>query len=191
MKNTKFFIFSLILPLFACDITGDNTDVASEIKIAETVIYDFRQVKIEKGRPIYEVEGELGETFTKDQLMKITGVEFKQYDKEQVVTTEGTATSVNFKTDTENATLIGKMKFQSNTEGISLESEWLDWQNEEKILKGDTENPVRLKKDSGTILEGKGFRAYADTKTAYFDNGMTGVIIPETADSEEEAENEE
>lgn len=175
-------IFISAFFLFSCDVTGDNTDVAKEISIAETVIKDFRQVRVEKGRAVYEVNAKRAESFSEEQLTKIYDLVFKQFDKDEQVATEGTALQVDYNIETENATVNGEMDFHSLSEGVRLKSTWLEWENEKKTLTGKTDIPVRLEKDGGTILEGKGFKAYTDTKTVLFENGMWGIFIPEDND---------
>lgn len=179
MKRPLIVCFLILFALFSCDVSGDNTDIATEIQIAETVIYDFRQVRIEKGRPVYEIRAKRGETFTGEQVMKVFDARFKQYDKERKIITEGTATQADYHIDSEDATLIGPMDFRSNTEKVRLQSTWLNWESETKIVSGNDNDAVRLEKENGTHLRGKGFKAYTETKTVYFNNGMTGVFIPE------------
>lgn len=190
MFKKTLYILTLLGTLFSCDITGENTDVAEEIQIAETVIYDFRQVKVEKGRVLYEIEAERAETFAEEDMTKIYNMKFEQYDKDKELSAEGQATLVDYNIENENATVDGEMSFTSNTEGVTLTSSWLDWNNEKKTLTGKDDIPVRLEKKSGTVLEGRGFQAITDTKTVSFSNGMEGVFVPDKDEKESDDEDE-
>lgn len=174
-----FFYFLILLTWLSCDVSGENTDVAQEIKIAETVINDFRQVKIKNGRPLYEIKAQKAETFIKENNMRVYGVEFSQFDKNQEVVSDGIATKVDFNTSSENATIEGYMRFHSKKEKVYIESQWLDWNNERKRLTGKSDIPVKIEKEDGTVLEGSGFSATTDNKTITFSNGMKGVFIPQ------------
>lgn len=195
MIQKLFFLFSFsFLVLFfpsGCAVSGESGEVAEEIKIAETVLSNFRQVKVKKGRPLYEVKAEKAETFSKENLMKVYNMEMTQYGKENKIASKGIAERVDFNTDSENAVVSGNMEFKSLTEKVTLRSQWLRWENKEKILMGRDDIPVALEKEGGTHLEGKGFKAVTETKTITFSRGMKGVFVPEKAEDSNNIEEAE
>lgn len=170
----------------SCDVSGENTDVAKEIKIAETVINDFTQVKIKHGRPLYEIKAQKAETFTQENNMRVYDVQFSQFDKNKEVASDGVATKVDFNKNSENATIEGYMRFHSKKEKVYLESQWLDWNNDKKRLTGKSDIPVKIEREDGTVLEGNGFTAITDSKTITFSNGMKGVFLPSKESGNEE-----
>ena len=177
--TNKVFILLFIFTLFSCRIDKDESDIAEEIKIAESVIYNFEQYSIKKGKLQYKIKAEKAESFLKDEITIIHNMEFSQYDKEKKLVATGKAKRVEYSMDSENALIDGEVEFVSITEGVTVSSIWLDWDNEKKILKGKEDVAVILQKKSGTTLEGKGFEAQIETKTISFSNGMQGVFVPE------------
>lgn len=180
------FSFFFIIFTLSCNVSGESGELAEEIKIAETVLNDFRQVKVKKGRPLYEIKAEKAETFSKENLMKLYNMEFVQFNKGKKNVSEGTAERVDFNIDSENAIANGNMEFKSLTEKVTVRSQWLRWENKEKILTGREDLPVELEKEGGTHLKGKGFKAVAETKTVTFSKGMKGIFVPESSNEKGE-----
>lgn len=189
MRNLTVFIsFLFIVFLMACDIDTDASP-AESIEIAETIVYELNQIKVEKGRVLYEIDAERAETYAAEDLTRIFNMEFTQYDKDGKVVAEGNASKVEYNVETENAVVDGEMQFASVTEGVTLVSSWLEWNNEKKTLTGKDDVPVRLEKESGTVLEGMGFQALTDTKTVSFSKGMKGVFVPDKKSENEDSKN--
>jgi len=189
MKFTKLFSLIIIpLSLFSCNLDNENSDIAEEIKIAESVIYNFKQYSVKKGKIQYIITADKAETFEEDDKTIIYNMTFSQFDKEKKEVATGKAEKVEYNVESENAIIDGDVIFTSKTEGVSVSSTWLDWNNEKKILKGKNDVPVKLEKESGTILEGKGFQAEVETKTISFSNGMKGVFVPENKKDDKDEE---
>jgi len=157
--------------------------------IPDTVVFDFSHTVVERGLPRFRLEASRGESYQALKKMKLTDVRFTEYTasgretSEVEVSTEGHADSAVFYTDTESAELSGSVRFYSAADGVTVESGYLKWDGEARILESRADTVTSLSDDDGTRLSGSGFTADAARKSFAFENRADGRYV---APAEEE-----
>ena len=134
--------------------------------------------------PSFRITAESAETYRKKKETILSGITFIEYDNEGKIITTGTADSAIFFTDTEDAELKGGLYFYSSNEKAKVYSEYLYWNNEERVLIGKPEDTVRLERDSGSIISGKEFIANFKINEFVFNKSVTGVFVTEEENGE-------
>ena len=177
----------LYLLLAGCCIDYDEAMIAEDLAedIPDTILYDFTQVEVKDGKPLYRIQAEKAESFEKQYISNLTSVQFQEFDVEGEIITMGWADRVTYFTNTEDAEMEGNLAFHSKREEGSVSGEYLYWENETKILKSKTEYTVELKKDSGSNITGTGFEADFTTEHIIFTGKTEGTWVDEEEDSAE------
>ena len=177
----------LYLLLMGCSIDYDEAMIADDLAedIPDTILYDFTQVEVKEGKPLYRIQAEKAESFEKQYISNLTSVQFQEFDEEREIITMGWADRVTYFTNTEDAEMEGNLTFHSKREEGSVSGEYLYWENETKILKSKTEYTVELEKDSGSNITGTGFEADFTTEHIIFTGKTEGIWVDEEEDSAE------
>jgi len=162
--------------------TAMADDLAEDVP--DTIVFGFSHTVVENGSPRFRLEAERGESYQAQKKMKLTGVRFTEYIAgKREVATEGNADLAVFYTDTESAELSGSVRFHSSHDGITVESGYLEWDGEARVLKSRAETVTSLTDDDGTSLSGAGFSADAAHRSFSFDNRADGrFVTPEKAE---------
>ena len=166
----------LYILLTGCSIDYDEAMIAEDLAedIPDTILYDFTQVEVKEGKPLYRIQAEKAESFEKQYISNLTSVLFQEFDEEGEIITMGWADRVTYFTNTEDAEMEGNLAFHSKREEGSVSGEYLYWENETKILKSKTEYTVELEKDSGSNITGTGFEADFTTEHIIFTGKTEG-----------------
>jgi LPS export ABC transporter protein LptC len=173
-----FFVFSACSLDYGSDLAEDLGD-----GIPDTVVLDFSHTVVENGVPRFRLEAARGESYQSLKKMKLTDVRFTEYSASEAeksgveIATEGHADSAVFYTDTESAELSGAVRFYSAADGVTVESGYLKWDGEARILESRAETVTSLSDDDGTKLSGSGFKADAARKSFSFDNRADGRYV--------------
>lgn len=181
--------FGAVLALPGCSLDygeGLAGDLAEDVP--DTVVMGFVHTVVENGVPRFRLEAERGESFQAKRLMRLRGVRFTEYapstrsagsagnaeDGLPAVSAEGRADSAVLYTDTESAELSGAVRFYSSGDGVRVESGYLEWDGEERVLRSRTDSVTTLIDDDGSRLSGAGFEADAARRSFAFRSGAEG-----------------
>jgi hypothetical protein len=80
--------------------------------------------------------------------------------------------------------LEGAVSFYSSAHEAGIETDYLFWNDEERTLEAKPENLVRVERDSGTVVEGRGFSADLRRAVVRFEDGVEGTVVTEDEDDE-------
>lgn len=180
--RTKGVIIALIIMLISvCSLEYQEAMVADNIEetVPDTIVIDFRHVVVQQGRIIATLEAQRAETYGKKHETILTGVRFYEHDGTGEIVTEGRADRAVFHSNSENAEMSGNILFQSESEGIRIIAENLRWLKDEKKLASAPGQFVRLEKEDGSFVEGKGFSADFKTKSIRFLSEVKGLYVQE------------
>lgn len=178
-------IASAILILVGCSL---DYGVAMAEDLAEdtpdTVLLGFSHTVVENGLPRFRLEAERGESYQTLKKMKLTGVSFTEYEPgSKKISAQGSADSAIFYTDTESAELSGSVRFHAFQDGLTVESGYLEWDGQERLLRSRAETVTSLKDKDGSSLSGAGFSADANRRAFTFGNRADGhYAAPESAE---------
>ena len=149
---------ALLLPS-ACSL--DYGAVQGEEKIAETVP-DTVAIEVthkvhQDGRLALEFEAGRTETYGAQKRMILEEVRFVEYGDDSAPATSGEARRVVYHTDTENAEISGSVRVRSESEKAGIAAAALAWENKPRLLTAPPEAVVRITKDDGSSITGRGF----------------------------------
>ncbi len=158
-----------------------EAEVAEDMsdRIPNSVLFNLTQTVVQNGKPSLQVVAGEAATFSKKKQTILSEAEFREYDKEGNVVMNGKADKSIYYTDSENAELSGNLFVYSSTEEAGLEGEYLFWEKKTKMLRSRPEDSIIIKRDSGSIVEGKGFEADFKHNEVYFRNNAAGTYVSE------------
>ncbi len=187
LKNVfmKATIASATLILAGCSLdygAAMAEDLAEDVP--DTVVIGFSHTVVENGSPRFRLEAERGESYQVQKKMKLTGVSFTEYEPgTRNISAQGSADSAVFFTDTESAELTGSVRFHSSQDGVTVESGYLEWDGQARLLRSRAETMTSLRDDDGSSLSGAGFSADANRRSFTFGNRADGrYMAPEPAE---------
>jgi len=165
--------------MFSCSVKYEdqNKEVVKSQEVPDTMMENFKLIKMKKNVPYVEVLAKKAEIFDSQNRTLLYNTEFIEYDgHKQNVVTRGKADIVEYFNDTENATLTGNLNFYSKKEEIEISGESILWNSDLKSIGSGENDLMFLKKDDGSILEGYGFNADLKHSTFFFSGSVNGEI---------------
>ena len=193
MKYVYYCISGLafLLSLLGCSFNYEEGKIAEDLSetVPETVLIDFVQVRTLKGNPDYRVYGTKAEAYSKKKETVISEVVFQDFNSDGEIETEGTADSITYFTETENAEMYGNLRFYNAKEEVEIRSEYLFWNELEELLTTEEQEPVTLLKKNGTTITGTGFSARGGSKKIVFTGSVKGTWV-EDEETDEETDGE-
>ncbi|MBN2652691.1 MAG: LPS export ABC transporter periplasmic protein LptC [Spirochaetales bacterium] len=190
----RFFFFFLTIIITSCSLEEVKEQEESSVDVPKTVLVNAKITSVKKGRVFYTAEVEKAMTYDERNYSEVHKIIFKQYDKDGKVSAEGQADTAKVQTKSNNAELFDNISIYAREEETSIEAEYLNWENEKKWLTSNRNDNLRpykdqdlvvVKKDDGTIISGRGFKADLNEKVVDFSNGVEGIIVAEKGDSDE------
>lgn len=182
----EMFRFSFIVIIGYLCLTGCSLDYKGafeseklEEQIPDTVLINFKHIVVDDNKKVFQIEAEVAMIFKKNQLTSLTKVHFYEYDYEGKIVTEGWADNARFFRDSENAEIWGNVYFYSAKEGAEIFTPSLTWEKETKILQSKPEELVKINKDDGSFIQGRGFMADLRRKSVSFLSQVWGKIVRE------------
>lgn len=172
-------LFSLVA---SCSLDYSQVTVTDEMseQIPDSVLHDFTYTVVEDGSQVYRIEAKRAEFYDADHRTLVEELGFREYDASGALVTEGSAGITRFDTETESAELEGDLRFYSATEEATIETDYLSWDSEQKLLTGLPESRVRIAEDSGSRLEGTGFEADVRRRAVDFAGRVSGRYVTGT-----------
>lgn len=179
ISSISLLLLLVLLYLSACSLDYSQVSVTDEIseQIPDSLLRDFSYTVVENGTPAYRLEADQAEFFTEKKITYVKGLIFREYDSLEQLVTEGRSDAAVFFTDSENAELEGNLRFYSSAEEASVETDYLFWNNDEKLLTGSDDGQVRILEDSGSRLDGIGFEADVRRRLVDFTGPVSGLYI--------------
>jgi LPS export ABC transporter protein LptC len=178
----------LAAALFAtgCSLDYESSRLADERPegVPESVISDASFTAVREGQRQFTINAAQAETYPERNLRLFNDVSFRELDEEGELLTTGTADTVRYFTESDNVELEGAVSFYSSAHEAGIETDYLFWNDEERTLEAKPENLVRVERDSGTVVEGRGFSADLRRAVVRFEDGVEGTVVTEDEDDE-------
>lgn len=142
--------------------------------VPDSILYGFQHTVVENGKPRFRLEADLAENFQVTGRTRLTGVRFSEFNAGGGLVAEGTADSAVFFPDTETAELTGSVSFRRESDGLAVNSGYLKWDGEARLLTSRSDTLTTLRDGDGSRLSGAGFQADAARRSFSFDKGADG-----------------
>ncbi len=169
----------LIALLGSCsiDYKGAASEEQSTEGIPDTVAVNVRHLVHRDGHVTVQLEAARAESFNSRNETVLTDVRFATYDDAGSVVSEGDARRVVYHTDTENAEISGGVHVHSSKEKGDVTTDSLSWENKTRKLTAPPQELVTIRKDDGSLLEGRGFTGDFTRRELTFNGPVQGSYV--------------
>ena len=171
-RSWTFLLFvSTVLVLCAgCKLDYKDADLAEDMdeQIPNSVLDNFSQVVVRDGTVSYTFSADHAELFDSTGITYFDNIGFTEYKPNGETGTEGAAEKATHFSKTDNIIFDGKIILNSTTQDFVVKSDYLEWNNEAKILKSLDDTVVIIEQGDGSRVEGKGFVGDAQGKSFTF-----------------------
>lgn len=173
------FLWGLISFFSGCSLDYSDARIAEDIteETPDTILINFTHTIVTNGKVSVILKAERAETFGKRKQVVLKNAHFLEFDEEGSVLTEGSADEAIFYTDSEDAHISGSIFIYSPEEETGIYAESFSWTKDGKKLQANPEDQVTLKKDDGSYVEGKGFKADFRKKKLEFSSEVRGRYV--------------
>jgi LPS export ABC transporter protein LptC len=174
-----------LLLMAGCSLDYDQISMAEERdeSVPETIVTEAQFTVVRSPSRTFRISADRAETYPERQEQVLYGLRFEEINADGEVITDGSADRAVHNTETDNVTMEGNISFYSEEYEAQVSTDYLSWNNEERMLTGRDDGEVRLELDSGSVIEGTGFEADMRRSIARFAQSVQGVLV---TDDEEE-----
>lgn len=180
----RFIAIGLLTMALGCSLDYGSA-LADDLSegMPDTVVLGFEHTVVDNSFPRFRLEAERAESYQAQRMMKLQGVKFYEFVPGGTeLSSEGRADSAILHTDTESAEFSGGVLIRSIRDGITVQSGYLEWDGEARMLKSRAETVTSINDDDGSSLAGSGFTADAARRSFSFRNRVDGTFVaPETS----------
>jgi LPS export ABC transporter protein LptC len=173
-------IVSTVVVLCAgCKLDYKDADLAEEMneQVPNSVLEDFSQVVVRDGKVSYTFSADHAELFDSTKLTYFDNIGFTEYKADGSTGTEGAAERAIHDSKTDNIIFDGKIILNATAQDFVVKSDYLEWNNEAKILKSLDDTEVSIEQGDGSVVKGRGFVADAKGKSFTFLEEASGRFI--------------
>jgi LPS export ABC transporter protein LptC len=172
----------LFLGLLGCrfDYEEAMVDESLEQEVPQYTFEDFTHTFVQEGELALKIEASRVEDFSRLSQSRAEGIHFTEYDEEGEVVTEGWADEALVDADTENVDFTGSVYIYSSILESGIRAASMHWDRENRLLSTSENDAVRIEKEDGSFVEGRGFEADFKTRRIRFSSDVRGLYyIPE------------
>jgi LPS export ABC transporter protein LptC len=168
-----------LLALGGCSLSYEEARVAESLtpEIPDTVMIGFTHTVVSEGRVWVRLSAQRAEGYDESKKIVLAGVRFQEFDRQGRLATEASADRAVYHSDSENAEVSGNILIRAPEEKASLSAESLAWVKEGRRLSSGAGQSVRLAKEDGSFLEGRGFQADFSRRRLEFTQGASGGYV--------------
>jgi LPS export ABC transporter protein LptC len=168
-----------ILLAGGCSLSYEDSRVAENLapEIPDTVMIGFTHTVVSQGRVWVRMSARRAEGFDQSKRIVLAGVRFQEFDRQGELATEASADRAVYHSDSEDAEVTGRILIRAPGEKASLSAESLNWIKEGRRLSSGAGQSVRLDKEDGSFLEGRGFQADFRRRRLEFAQGASGGYV--------------
>ena len=162
-----------------CSIDYGNagTETTDTGGIPDTVAVNVQHRVWKDGHLTLQMQAARAESYNSRNQTILTDARFTTFDDKGKTSTDGSASTVVYHTDTENAEITGGVHVHSTTEEGDVTAESLTWENKTHRLTAPPQETVTLQKDDGTALRGTGFAGDFLRREITFSGPVHGTYV--------------
>ena len=170
-------IFTFGLLILSCTINYSESEVNNKNnEIPDTVLNNMKYIVVKDGIVVIEITSEQTFNYNETEKTVLTNTVFKEFDGKGAIKNFGKADYSVYEHTTENAKFSGGIELQSESQGTSLRTDLLYWNESDRKLISNSDQKVRITRNDGSIVQGSGFSADFSTKTITFESEVSGVL---------------
>jgi LPS export ABC transporter protein LptC len=139
----------------------------------------FTHTVVSEGRVWVQLSAQRAEGYDQSRKIVLSAIHFQEFDRQGRLATEASADRAVYHTDSEDAEVTGNILIRAPEEKASLTASSLSWVREGRKLSSGAGQSVRLAKEDGSYLEGRGFQADFSRRRLEFSQGARGGYVEE------------
>lgn len=184
LRRTGILSLFFLIFLEGCSVDYEEADISDTFleTTPNSIIFNFSQSVITEGKLSYSIEADKAEIYDKSKKTSFSNVLFTEYGNDGEKTTEGAAEKALYFSENDDILFSGGLIINSISEGFIVRSEYMEWNNKNKILKSKDDTQVSVEQENGTFIEGRGFIADAENKSFTFLQNAKGRYFSEDDD---------
>lgn len=171
------------------DYTQANIEEELDENIPDIILKNAKLVFV-RGTSVI-IESDLIEIYSSQKQQLMNNVRFREITREEEIRMQGSATQISIETDTHDITMVGEVFARSHNDEAEVETEYLHWNDEKRIISGSAISPVTIKKDIGSNISGYGFIGNAETRKLSISGSVQGQLVVEEEDEGEGEQEDE
>ena len=185
-------LFSLLFALCYLSCTFDyGESESSDDNQPDLIMRDVEYVRVRSSDPIARFQAELAERYDKLGVMRLQNFVFEQYgERGEEVNAYGMAGFASVDIDSGDIFMDNGVRIEVESEDIIIETNQLEWKDEDRLLFTREEEEVNIFQNKGTGFTGTGLRVDARNRIWEFMGNVSGIYIHEDAEEEIEEETE-
>jgi LPS export ABC transporter protein LptC len=181
----------VLLPIILLSLTSCTFDYgqgdSSEEELPDLVMNNVEYVRIRSADPQARFHAELAERYDKKRKMELTNLRFEQYGEHgNEINAYGAAGNATVDIDSGDINMKSGVRIEVESEDIIIETDRLEWLDENKTLSAGEEDAVNIYRENGTSFTGIGFQADARNRKWEFNGTVSGTYIYDDEEEEEE-----
>jgi LPS export ABC transporter protein LptC len=175
----------LIVLLASCSFNYGNE--GSDKSQPDIVMENVEYVRMRSADPQARFQAERAERYEERRIMELLNFSFEQFGSQvEDVNASGRAGSGTVEIDSGDIRMDNTVRIEVESEDIAIETLWIEWKDNDRVLFGGNEEEVVIQQKNGTTFTGIGFRADAGRRTWGFSGSVEGTFIHD--DDKEEVE---
>ena len=174
-------IFILIIAA-SCSFDYGEMD-SPDRELPDLVMENVEYVRVRSADPIARIHAERAERYERQGLMKLDNFSFEQYgDRGRSVNVYGRAGRAEVEIDSGNILMDGGVWLDVESEDIIMETDQLNWIDDQRILSSGEGDTVNIQQQNGTSFVGATLRADTRRRTWEFLGAVTGTYVEDDED---------
>jgi LPS export ABC transporter protein LptC len=171
-------LFGAVL-LAGCSLNYEEARFAESMAggTPDTIMVNFRHTVVNEGKVWVKMAAERAESFGERKEIVLRGVRFEEYNSAGKLVTEAQADRAVFNVGSEDASASGAIAIRAPEEKAALSATSLSWFKEGKRLEAGPGETVRLEKEDGSFVEGRGFKADFRRRRLEFGSSVRGSYV--------------
>lgn len=174
----------LFLAAASCSFDYGTLSEEEARSAPDVVMSDVEYVRVRDGKPVVRLQAETVERYEKDRRMIVAFPRFFQYASDGEEGASGGASSAVVDLASGDVSLYGAVVLSVPREEMVIETDMLSWFDQDRVLSGDAESPVLVKKADCSFLSGFGFSADARRKSWTLSGSVSGTLVEDDEDGE-------
>ncbi|MCQ2603576.1 MAG: LPS export ABC transporter periplasmic protein LptC [Spirochaetia bacterium] len=167
-----------------CSLNYEEADISDTFseQLPNSVLFNFSQTVVENRNISYSIAADRAALYDQQGITYFDNIIFREYDDKGQTGTEGAAEKAIYNTNNDNIIFDGKLIINAIKQDFIVRSDYIEWDNEKKIMKSLDNTKVSIEQGDGTRIEGTGFIADASGKSFTFLEKTEGKFIDEDKD---------
>lgn len=182
-------LFSLLcLASVACTFNYGMMQEEGE-EYPDLVMDELEFVRVREGAVTLRIQAEQAARWEDSRRMEMEQMRFVQYaDRDGNVGATGSAGKARVMLDSGDVALSGGVQLIVERDDLWIETAALNWSDKDRVLLGQDNELVLIKRSDGSIIRGESFGANARRRSWEFAGPLTGYYVADQESDEDEAE---